>query len=136
MFKHIQWLFLNRSDIVVCVLIAVFSDIDECGSSTSPCEGGKSCKNTVGSYECSCKQGFQWDGKACSGKHGVELCSVRDWQLFVSTKTDFIRLPSQNTGVVDPDPGSHNLKYLANSDVIQTANRIFEVKRFVIIKKH
>ena len=86
MFKHIQWLFLNRSDIVVCVLIAVFSDIDECGSSTSPCEGGKSCKNTMGSYECSCKQGFQWDGKACSGKHGVEHCSVGDWQLFVSKK--------------------------------------------------
>ena len=43
------------------------SDIDEC-SSTNECHLDATCANTKGSYHCTCKDGFEGDGKNCTGK--------------------------------------------------------------------
>ena len=44
-------------------------DIDECSSpETNDCDVNAKCENTGGSYECSCVEGYQGDGKNCIGK--------------------------------------------------------------------
>ena len=48
-------------------MIFLILDIDECLTNKGGCE--YSCTNTVGSYICQCKSGFQLDsdGHGCSG---------------------------------------------------------------------
>ena len=43
-------------------------DIDECKGSNNVCDENANCSNTVGSYNCTCKDGFTRDGHSCSGK--------------------------------------------------------------------
>ena len=43
------------------------SDIDEC-SSANECHQNATCNNTKGSYNCTCKDGFEGDGKNCTGE--------------------------------------------------------------------
>ena len=43
------------------------SDIDEC-SIENECHQNATCNNTKGSYNCTCKDGFEGDGKNCTGK--------------------------------------------------------------------
>lgn len=47
-------------------------DLDECNQSPKPCNF--ICKNTEGSYQCSCPRGYilQEDGKICKGSHPGE----------------------------------------------------------------
>jgi mannan endo-1,4-beta-mannosidase len=40
-------------------------DINECARGTANCSPNAACVNTVGSYLCSCYQGFKGDGKTC-----------------------------------------------------------------------
>ena len=51
----------------LCFLL-ILSDINECTASNGGCE--QICKNTYGSFECSCKKGFllQADDFRCKGK--------------------------------------------------------------------
>ena len=55
-------------------LVSVFSlinfqlDIDECKGSNNVCDENANCSNTVGFYNCTCKEGFIGDGRSCSGK--------------------------------------------------------------------
>ena len=47
----------------------VYSDIDECATDNGGCT--HKCTNTKGSYECSCKDGYELadDKKGCNGKN-------------------------------------------------------------------
>lgn len=46
-------------------------DVNECAT-LKPCQNGGQCKNTHGSYECTCKPGYT--GKDCeTGKNIVEV---------------------------------------------------------------
>ena len=47
-------------------------DVDECSASISVCDVNANCKNTRGSYRCSCKAGFTGDGKKCTGENIME----------------------------------------------------------------
>lgn len=40
-------------------------DIDECKSDKPVCDVNANCINTYGSYNCSCKEGYTWDGRSC-----------------------------------------------------------------------
>jgi len=42
-------------------------DIDECASNTHKCDLHSSCVNTIGSYKCSCFDGFSGTGLKCTG---------------------------------------------------------------------
>ena len=45
------------------------TDINECSEGTSGC--AQVCTNTIGSYNCSCNQGYhlEIDGQTCNGKN-------------------------------------------------------------------
>ena len=46
----------------------LFVDDNECVKTPPVCDINTNCKNTLGSYLCSCKEGFKGDGKTCQGK--------------------------------------------------------------------
>lgn len=49
-------------------LLCDSADVDECEDPQSSCMGGE-CKNTAGSYQCLCPQGFQLaNGTVCEGE--------------------------------------------------------------------
>ena len=41
--------------------------MDECADKTHDCDMNADCNNTLGSYECSCKDGYHGNGTNCSG---------------------------------------------------------------------
>ena len=49
------------------MFIFVFSEIAECTSKTHNCDRNGLCKNTEGSFTCTCKPGYKGDGKKCKG---------------------------------------------------------------------
>ena len=50
----------------------IFStDINECEEGTNgktACDRNAKCKDFIGSFECTCNEGFEGDGKTCSGR--------------------------------------------------------------------
>ena len=49
--------------------LCLYSDIDECKTSSMPCHEHAQCRNTDRSYMCTCNQGFDGDGHHnCTGK--------------------------------------------------------------------
>ena len=54
------------------IFMVYFADIDECVESVeNVCDSNQNCQNTMGSYRCVCKSGFQLDTmlQACVGKY-------------------------------------------------------------------
>ena len=49
------------------MFIFVFLEIDECTSKIHNCDRNALCKNTEGSFSCTCKTGYKGDGKKCRG---------------------------------------------------------------------
>ena len=48
-------------------LIPFTTDINECNDNAHDCHSDASCSNTVGSFTCSCNQGYSGDGRQCVG---------------------------------------------------------------------
>ena len=48
--------------------LGLFSDIDECNAANNSCHENAWCNNTQGSFNCSCKPGYDGDGHNCTGK--------------------------------------------------------------------
>ena len=54
---------------------SVIADVDECSnSSLNNCDSNAECRNTIGSYQCSCLQGFMGNGTYCSGMFQPSIC--------------------------------------------------------------
>ena len=49
-------------------MLVFFLDIDECSIGNGGCHGDADCHNTVGSFNCICKTGYDGDGLNCIGK--------------------------------------------------------------------
>ena len=64
----ITYLNLEKTHIYYVVCLMLFVDDDECLKTPPVCDINANCKNTLGSYLCSCKEGFKGDGKTCQGK--------------------------------------------------------------------
>ena len=45
----------------------LFADIDECAQKSHTCDVNANCKNTVGSHNCQCHQGYYGNGNTCTG---------------------------------------------------------------------
>ena len=54
------------------MIVLFFIDIDECSASIPVCDVNGKCRNTRGSYVCSCKAGFTGDGITCAGEGVVK----------------------------------------------------------------
>ena len=61
--------------ILVSKILHFIADVDECSASAPVCDVNADCKNTRGSYRCTCKAGFTGDGKTCTGKKVAEESS-------------------------------------------------------------
>lgn len=44
-----------------------YTDIDECKTQTADCALNATCSDTDGGYTCTCKSGFEENGKMCTG---------------------------------------------------------------------
>ena len=61
---------LNSCRILILIIhYSENADIDECAEGTSGCS--QQCNNTIGSFECSCVDGYRlaFDGKICNGMY-------------------------------------------------------------------
>ena len=67
-FKFCPMSFIIIQSFFLISNISICSDIDECSVFPSICDINAICRNSEGSYQCSCKEGFAGDGKACKGK--------------------------------------------------------------------
>lgn len=61
--QHLDEQFLQ----VIAFGLFCVSDLDECSNGTHMCNNNADCHNTMGSYRCTCKDGFSGDGFFCSG---------------------------------------------------------------------
>ena len=59
--------------IFVCIIHSL-TDIDECAEGTHNCSQFADCANTIGSYVCSCLEGFLDEGRGfvCTGRLSVD----------------------------------------------------------------
>ena len=55
------------------LLINMISDIDECDKGIHSCSFNAVCNNTEGSYDCTCKPGYEEDGDDCTGNFFFNL---------------------------------------------------------------
>lgn len=82
--QRINWLLSAQgqfeTDILECNIFHL--DVDECGAGTFSCDADAECINTKGSYNCSCKPGYQGDGKTCEGE--ISRCQGGpDWYHYL-----------------------------------------------------
>ena len=54
----------------------LFIELNECGQSPPPCGANADCVNTLGSYECHCKDGFVKDNQICRGISSRNMPSI------------------------------------------------------------
>lgn len=57
-------------------------DINEC--SNNPCHSHAECKNTDGSYTCTCSDGYYGDGTSCTGKINQKCCLFIPLYLYLN----------------------------------------------------
>lgn len=44
-------------------------DIDECARDSDNCDLNANCVNTQGSFECVCREGYEGNGRMCTGMY-------------------------------------------------------------------
>ena len=79
---------LEKTHLYYVVCFMLFVDDDECLKTPPVCDINANCKNTLGSYLCSCKEGFKGDGKTCQGKIKKKHGNIR--------KTPYVTYWSKN----------------------------------------
>ena len=50
------------------VIVSISKDIDECQDGDNECHSNADCLNSIGSYSCQCKPGYQGSGFICKCK--------------------------------------------------------------------
>ena len=68
--------------LLLCIIIILYYiDIDECMESTGTCDRNADCKNTPGSFSCSCHSGYTGDGIFCAGNLLIKAVVLKISQL-------------------------------------------------------
>ncbi|KAJ7380173.1 hypothetical protein OS493_010884 [Desmophyllum pertusum] len=67
---------------------AIIGDIDECSANDpKPCNENADCSNTIGSYKCTCNNGFTGDGTTCEVEWEAKGCYKQNKKKPVLTNT-------------------------------------------------
>ena len=61
-----------------------FADINECEAGKHNCHANASCKNTKGSFVCTCKPGYSGDGVNCTGENNTSVFFIMNLFLISS----------------------------------------------------
>ena len=64
--------FVSTTCTVLPYLLFVTQDVDECVVD-SPCHTNATCENTIGSYTCSCDDGYSGNGTSCTEDNECDL---------------------------------------------------------------
>jgi len=79
----------NKSDAVFihvkynCLFDVCCADVDECAVHNGWCTEHSTCKNTPGSYDCVCDDGYKAHGSKCVGELTTLLCSCLVDDIFI-----------------------------------------------------
>ena len=69
-----QLIGIHRANLVYCHWCStMISDINECKEGNHNCGSNAVCNNTKGSYNCTCKPGYEGDGNNCTGNFFLNL---------------------------------------------------------------
>ena len=49
------------------------TDVNECELETYPCNSNANCTDTDGSFNCTCREGFEGDGFNCTGMYNMHF---------------------------------------------------------------
>ncbi|KAL9975103.1 hypothetical protein ACROYT_G012219 [Oculina patagonica] len=100
------------------------SDIDECSNGSHDCDVNANCTNTVGSYNCTCKEGYAGDGRSCSdidecsnGSHNCDVnanCTNTVGSHECTCKEGFAGDGRSCSDINECSNGSHNCDVNAN----------------------
>ena len=77
---------------VHCVFVLI-ADIDEC-SSGHRCHNNATCQNTVGSYTCTCVNGYTGDGINCTGTRCTDFENLISQFLLISVYKKTFHIPA------------------------------------------
>ena len=98
MHATLLWTSLYNLHYITSNVFCFFLDRNECLN--SPCDNGGTCVNTIGSYYCTCLDG--WEGKHCTA--GKFICCALSFKgdigTYVSSPSSFVD-PSECSFVQD-----------------------------------
>ena len=85
-------------------------NVDECAEHLDTCHPDAICTDTVGSFNCSCKEGFAGDGYDCTGKqtyysHFIIGCSI----TYITLVSLFVTLQTSMSAVLESMPATQML---------------------------
>ena len=97
------------------------TDADECTTSIRICDENADCKNTLGSYSCSCKTGFSGEGHTCKGRRGFmsELTYLHHKCSITSQIWSFIKQVLTSLGQLS------SIGFIANMKIRQVSHCSF-----------
>ena len=75
------------------------SDVDECHNNT--CHSNATCNNTLGSFLCTCKNGFTGDGRDCTGMK-CKCQHVRKFTYLLSISLLFLPSSANTISTLTP----------------------------------
>lgn len=55
----------------ICFVFNMFADIDECATNADNCHVKADCTNTIGSFTCKCRAGYEGNGTVCVGMFDI-----------------------------------------------------------------
>ena len=67
------------------LLSPILADVNECSNvSLNECDMNASCMDTIGSYVCTCNDGYLGDGFNCSGEITCDCYIIPDYMFTIS----------------------------------------------------
>ena len=83
---QVSYYIIELGSFIYITLHLVSADINECEQETYPCHSNANCTDTDGSFNCTCREGFEGNGFNCTGmcnKHCTGKLLVHKPAVFV-----------------------------------------------------
>ena len=63
-------------EVITCFSSSVSTDVDECALNEHTCNVNANCTDTDGSFNCTCREGFEGDGFSCTGDNYFKSITI------------------------------------------------------------